>query len=276
MNISIICPLYNAEAYIEDLYEKIQQQENVNIVEIKFILTDSSDNTEKKLINNNINYKKIDKSSFSHSIIREREALEAIGEIIVFITQDIKISNKLWLYNLVEGIENGECEASFSRQIAYGNHTIEKYTREINYPKESRVVAKKDVERLGLMAFFFSDASSAILKKTFIDLNGYDGKNLSTNEDMYFAYKLIMNNYKIKYASDSEVIHSHELTFKETFCRYKDIGIFFRENDYLNQFGTNERGFDVLFYILRRIVEEKRVFLIPKIFLNFLDRKSVV
>ena len=49
MKISIICPLYNAENYIEDLYFSIKKQKDVCIEEIKFILTESSDNTEDKL-----------------------------------------------------------------------------------------------------------------------------------------------------------------------------------------------------------------------------------
>ena len=76
------------------------------------------------------------------------------------------------------------------------------------------------------MTFFFSDASSAILKDVFIKLNGYDNKDLPTNEDMYFAYKLIMNGYRIEYASKSKIIHSHDLSFNETVKRYSDIGKF--------------------------------------------------
>ena len=49
MKISIICPLYNAENYIEDLYFNIKKQKDVSIADIRFILTESSDNTEDKL-----------------------------------------------------------------------------------------------------------------------------------------------------------------------------------------------------------------------------------
>ena len=49
MKISIICPLYNAEAYIEDLYLNIKKQKDICIEEIRFILTESKDKTEEKL-----------------------------------------------------------------------------------------------------------------------------------------------------------------------------------------------------------------------------------
>lgn len=272
MDISIICPIYNGEKYIEDLYTNIKKQKDVNILEIKFILTESKDNSEEILKRLNLVYEKITPNNFSHSLVREKAAFEAKGEILVFITQDIKIENENWLYELVKNIQSEKCVAAFSRQIAYDNHTIEKYTREINYPAESRIVSKDDIKELGLMTFFFSDASSAILKDTFLKLNGYDGKNLPTNEDMYFAYKLIMNGYKISYEADSIVVHSHELTFKDTFKRYRDIGKFFKENSYINKHSANERGLDVFMYIIKRIKEENKLYFLPKVFINFVAR----
>lgn len=269
MKISIICPLYNAENYIEDLYLSIKKQKGVCIAEIKFILTESSDNTEEKLKKLKCNYKKISKQEFSHSLVREKAAFEAEGEIIVFITQDIKIVDEYWLYYLTKDIIDGKCEAAFSRQIGYDEHKVERYTREINYPSEKRIVSKDDVERLGLMTFFFSDASSAISKEIFIKLNGYDNKNLPTNEDMYFAYKLIMNGYRIEYAADSKIIHSHDLSFKETLKRYGDIGKFFDENQYLKEYSAGERGFTVLKYIAKRSIEDKKPLIIVDAIINF-------
>lgn len=272
MKISIICPLYNAENYIEDLYFSIKKQKDVCIEEIKFILTESSDNTEDKLKNLQCNYKKISKQEFSHSLVRERAAFEAKGEILVFITQDIKIVDEYWLYHLTKDIITGKCEAAFSRQIGYEEHKVERYTREINYPAEKRIVSKDDIDRLGLMTFFFSDASSSISKDIFIKLNGYDNKNLPTNEDMYFAYKLIMNGYRIEYAADSKIIHSHDLSFKETLKRYGDIGKFFDENKYLTEYSAGERGLTVLKYIVTRSIEDKKPLIIIDAIINFAAR----
>ncbi len=269
MKISIICPLYNAENYIEDLYLSIIKQKDVCIAEIKFILTESSDNTEDKLKKLQCSYKKISKKEFSHSLVREKAAFESTGEIIVFITQDIKIVDEYWLYYLTKDIIDGKCEAAFSRQIGYEEHKIEKYTREINYPNEKRIVSKSDIGRLGLMTFFFSDASSAISKEIFMKLNGYDNKNLPTNEDMYFAYKLIMNGYKIEYAAESKIIHSHDLSFKETLKRYGDIGKFFDENKYLKEYSAGERGLTVLKYIAKRSIEDKKPLIIADAIINF-------
>lgn len=256
MTIDIICPLYNAERYIMELHENILKQKNVNINKINYILTKSNDNTEKILKELKCDYELTEKKEFSHSLTREKVANNSKADILVFITQDIIIQRDDWLENLTRGIESGECEASYSRQIC-SNNTIEKYTREKNYPENSFIVTKNDIKQKGLKTFFFSDASSAIKKDIFKKLNGYDGKNFPTNEDMYIAYKLITNGYRIKYCSDSIVDHSHIFTLKQLYKRYYDTGIFFKQNDYLNKYKVNKAGGNLALYILKRAVQDK-------------------
>ncbi len=258
--IDIICPLYNAEKYLIKLHESILQQKRVNISNIKYILTESSDGTEDILKSNSIDYKKIKKNEFSHSLVREQAVFESNADVICFITQDIEIYDDLWLYNLTKDIDD-DIVACYSRQLPkYDN--IEKYTRERNYPAKSSVVSKNDIVKLGLRTFFFSDASSAINRTIFIKLNGYDQKKLPISEDMYFAYKVIMGGYKIKYCANSQIIHSHQFTLKQIYDRYKLTGNFFKENNYLDQYGTNGSGLDLAKYILKRIIQDKKFMLL--------------
>lgn len=258
MSIDIICPLYNAEKYIINLNSSILKQKGVDIKKIKYILTRSSDNTEILLKNNNIKYELIEPNEFSHSLTREKAAFESKADIIVFITQDIEIKDDKWLLELVNPIINKKVEATFSKQVSKFNN-IEKYTREKNYPDKSYIVSKKDIPKLGLRTFFFSDASSAIKRDIFVKLNGYDGKDLPTNEDMYIAYKIIMNDYKIKYCSKSVVTHSHNLTFKQLYRRYFDTGLFFKYNSYLNNYSVNSSGFALAIYTLKRALQELNI-----------------
>ncbi len=269
--ITIICPLYNASKYILNLNKNLKKQKNVNIVEIKYILTESNDDTEKILKENNIEYELVKRCEFSHSLTREKAAMNSKGDILVFITQDIIPKKDNWLYELVKPIISKEVDACFSRQICT-NNSIEKYTREKNYPKESRVVSKDDIDKLGLNTFFFSDASSAIKASTYKKLKGYDQKNLPTNEDMYIAYKLINNGYKIKYCSKSEVIHSHDFTFKQQYDRYKLTGMFMKQNSYLDKFGTTKSGGGLAKYVLKRAIEEKNIKVLIKFIPNMAAR----
>ena len=131
--IDIICPLYNASAYFELLHNSLLKQKQVKINKFRYILTESKDNTEEYLKKKGINYRKIKKEEFSHSLVREKEALESEADIIVFITQDIVIEDELWLYKLIKDIDDEEIVATYSRQLTKYNN-LEKYTRESNYP----------------------------------------------------------------------------------------------------------------------------------------------
>lgn len=271
MKIDIICPLYNAEKYIEELDKNIKKQKNVTINKIQYILTKSQDKTEEILDKLEATYKVIESQEFSHSLTREKEAFESNADILVFITQDIIIEDEMWLHYLVKDIENEKCDAAFSRQLC-NNYSIEKYTRELNYPAESYYVAKEDIDRLQLRTFFFSDASSAIKRDVFVKLNGYDGKNLPISEDMYIAYKLITNGYTIKYCADSKVIHSHNFTLKEQYKRYYDTGRFFKENDYLNKYKVNSSGAGMAKYVLKRAIQDKNFIVLMKFIPNMMAR----
>lgn len=276
MTIEVICPLYNAEKYIRDLDSNIKGQKNVNIQKISYVLTESNDNTKQILNEIGAKYCEIKPEEFSHSLSREKIAMQSDADILVFITQDVEIRNDDWLENLVKPIINNEVDASFSRQLTKFDN-IEKYTREKNYPNESYIVSKNDIERLGLRTFFFSDASSAIKTNVFKELNGYDNKDLPTNEDMYIAYKLIMNDLKIKYCSDSVVYHSHQFTLKQLYKRYYDTGLFFAQNSYLNEYDANKTGGSLAIYILNRAIYEKKlkvlVRFLPDMFVRYIGMK---
>lgn len=256
--VDIICPLYNAEGYIENLHKSFIMQKKIKLNKIRYVLTESKDDTEEYLKKYNIEYKKIKKNEFSHSLVREKEAMESDSDIVAFVTQDVVIDDELWLYNLTKDIGKDDIVATYSRQVTKYNN-IEKYTREANYPAISKVVSKNDIPELGLKTFFFSDASSAIDTKIFKKLNGYDGKNLPISEDMYIAYKIITNGYKIKYCAESVVHHSHNFTLKEVYDRYKLTGKFFKENNYLDNYGTNKSGGGLAKYILKRAIQDKNI-----------------
>ena len=149
MTIDIICPLYNAEKYIENQYNQIKNQSFYNnIKNINYIITESKDATisiVEKLQKEyeKIKYNVIKKQEFSHSLSREKIAKDSTADILVFITQDVKIEKADWLKKLTTPIMNNEVEATYSRQLC-DNNTIEKYTRECNYPSQSVIKNKDD------------------------------------------------------------------------------------------------------------------------------------
>ena len=254
LKVTVICPLYNAEKGIVQLNSALTEQKGIEL-EIKYILTESKDRTEELLKENGITFEKIKKEEFSHSRTREKAAMAAKGEAIVFLTQDVEIKDDEFIKKLVAPIVKGEAQATYARQVTKYNN-IEKYTREYNYPKTSFVTTKADLKEKGLKTFFFSDAAGAIDVKTFRKLGGYDGKDLPISEDMYFAHKLIMSGGKIKYIAEAKVYHSHKFTVKELYNRYKLTGEFMKMNPEIAKYGVNAAGGGMAKYILKRALKE--------------------
>lgn len=277
MDITVICPLYKAEKYIDSLHSSLLMQKYVNLKEIKYILTNTNDGMNEKISKfEKANLKVITAKEFSHSLTRESSALECDTDVIVFITQDVKIVDEDWLYKFTKPIFEGKCEAAFSRQIC-DNNSIERYTRINNYPEKSRVVSKKDIDKLGITTFFFSDAASAVNTKVYKELKGYDNKDLLTNEDMYFAYKLINSGYRIMYNAEAKVIHSHDYKFKELFKRYFDQGVFLKDNDYLLKYNANGSAIKLLMTVVKKSIKERNfkatLNVIPNFAARFLGNK---
>ncbi len=270
MKVSIVCPLYNASKYIKDLNSNIlnQDRNGIDELEIIYVLTKSKDNSKELLEKNKLNYVEIESKDFSHSLTRENIGKDLECDILVFISQDVIMKDSKWLINLVNPIIKGEAQATFSRQICRFEN-IEKYTRENNYPEKSRIVGKEDIEQLGLLTFFYSDASSAVKKSIYDELKAYDNKDLIINEDMYFAHKLILAGYKIKYCADSQIYHSHHFTLKQLYQRYFDTGVFFKENNKFKEYDSNESGFALAKYVFKRAKEENNIKVLFNILPNF-------
>lgn len=223
MNVSIICPIYNGEKYIKNLFEKIRAQKNITSIEIITPVSGSKDSSLelcKKYAD--IAY---EVKNFNHGKTRHEAAEKAKGDYLVFVTQDIFPYDEYWLYNLLKDL-NKEVVAAFSKQIAYPEHgEVEKLIREFNYPDKKRICNMKNAEINGRKNIFYSDASSGIIKTEFFKLGGYDFI-VPTNEDVILANNIIKAKKSFIYQSDSKIFHSHKLSVAETYKRYKNIGKF--------------------------------------------------
>ena len=56
MTVDIICPLYKAREYINQLHRNLKKQKNVNIASINYIVTNVNDNIEDILKELDCNY----------------------------------------------------------------------------------------------------------------------------------------------------------------------------------------------------------------------------
>ncbi|NTV78823.1 MAG: hypothetical protein HGA25_06750, partial [Clostridiales bacterium] len=88
----------------------------------------------------------------------------------------------------------------------------------------SRVKSLEDLPILGIKTYFCSNVCAAYKRQVYNELGGFI-RHTIFNEDMIFAAKAMKAGYRVAYAADAKVYHSHHYTNKVQFSRNFDIGV---------------------------------------------------
>lgn len=168
----------------------------------------------------------IRQEQFDHGGTRDLGMQNSKADIVIMMTQDALPANERVFAELVKTLEmDQQVAVSYARQVPEKDCGIlEKYTRQFNYPKESVIKSKEDLEKMGIKTFFCSNVCAAYRRKTYLQLGGFE-KYIIFNEDMVFAANAIEHNYKIAYEAEAVVIHSHNYTGIQLIKRNFDLGV---------------------------------------------------
>ncbi|MBQ0028662.1 MAG: glycosyltransferase family 2 protein [Lachnospiraceae bacterium] len=228
--IDVIIPTYKPGVMLWRLIDMLSRQTvRVN----RIILMNTEESGYKKLIECDKGFSEyeglevhhIDKKDFDHGKTRNVGISYSKADIVILMTQDAMPCDESFVEKLTEKLSDKTIAACYARQLANLDSTIvEQVTREFNYPAEDMIKSQADVERLGIKAYFCSNVSCAYNREIFDELGGFIDHTIF-NEDMIYAAKAIKNGYKIAYASEAKVYHSHNYSAAEQFHRNVDIGI---------------------------------------------------
>ncbi len=138
------------------------------------------------------------------------------GEYIVFNNSDCIPQSEYWLENLIAPLEeDSNVAAVFGRQLCR---------------PDARPLVRKDGERAfgdGCVAanwgHFFSLATSAV-RHSLLKEFPFD-PDIKYSEDIEWSWRMKQKGYKIIYAPDAEVEHSHNYTLKEVRKRFYNEGL---------------------------------------------------
>lgn len=264
MKIDVVCPLYQADGYIDNLISSLKGQAGVELSSVVFAVTESGDLSYviQAIERAGFTYFTLPVEEFSHSLTREKAIKEfCSSDVVIMMSQDVVLINEDALYLLASAI-NEDVVYAYGKQVCR-KKTIEHYVREKNYPETSKTVSASDVEEMQLRAFFASDAFSAYHRPTFLRLGGYDGVHMMMSEDMYYAKKVLDNGLKKGYVAEAIVEHSHKLKLKQLYNRYRATGIWFQEHPEFDGYKTTDTGLKLAFYVLKRALSS---FNIPVLF----------
>lgn len=168
----------------------------------------------------------ISREEFDHGGTRHAAMLKSDADFCICMTHDCMPYDRELVRHLLEALEaEPDAAAAYARQLpAAGCGVIERYTRQFNYPEESRVKGQEDLETLGIKTFFCSNVCAAYRRERYLELGGFIRKTIF-NEDMIFAGHAVKAGYKIVYAADAKVIHSHNYRAVEQLRRNFDLAV---------------------------------------------------
>ncbi|MEJ2647430.1 MAG: glycosyltransferase family 2 protein [Sedimentisphaerales bacterium] len=236
--LSIIIPTCNASKHLPSLLSSLQSQ-TIQGYELIVIDSSSTDNTVEIADSCNARVIQIAKDQFDHGGTRTLAAKQAMGQILIYLSQDVLFSDNKGLENITKPFETDEnIAAVFGRQMPDKNASVfAEHLRLFNYPEHSYVSKLSDRKKHGLRSIFFSN-SFAAYRKSALEQIGFFKERLIFGEDTYAAAKLLLGKKKIAYVSSAKVFHSHNYTICQDFRRYFDMGVFHRsENWLLKEFG---------------------------------------
>lgn len=272
--VDIIIPVYKPDKNFFTLIDRLQHQ----TVEVdKIILM----NTEQKYFDRliygtsfmekyrNVYVNHLSKMEFNHGDTRRRGVKKSDAPIFVMMTQDAIPADEKMLEELIKPLKMKKVAVSYARQIpAEDCNEIERFTRSFNYPAKSRIKSADDMKELGIKTYFCSNVCAAYRRETYDSLDGFI-KHTIFNEDMIFAAGAIKAGYKIAYAADARVIHSHNYTCSQQFHRNFDLGVSQADHpEVFAQLPSEGEGIRMLNQTTSHLWSHKKKHYIPYLYIN--------
>lgn len=236
--VSVLIPTRNAGASLERLLVSLARQ-TLRPVEVVVWDSGSRDATVEIARRHGATVIAIDADDFDHAGTRSRMAKAAAGGIVVFLTHDAIPADDRALELLVAALrQQDDIACAYGRQIAAPDASAgARFLRDFNYPPSSEIRALSDRDRLGFLTFFCSN-SFAAWRTSALEQIGWFGDSAIFGEDALAAARLLMAGFRLAYAAEARVEHSHNYTLFEEFRRSFDIGVFHaREAWLLTAFG---------------------------------------
>lgn len=228
--IDIIIPTYKPDKRFFKLIEKLTHQS----VPVNRIIVM---NTEQKYFDrlvygtsfakdyHNIVVRHLSKREYDHGRTRNQGVRHSDADYFIMMTQDAVPADEYVVERLLEKLQKENVAVAYARQLADERSSEEeRYTRNFNYPPQSRIKDQSDLPELGIKTFFCSNVCAAYNRKIFDRLGGFV-KHTIFNEDMLYAAKAVESGYAIYYAAEAQVYHSHDYTGAQQFHRNFDLGV---------------------------------------------------
>ena len=240
--ISIIIPTLNGGSLFQEVLQSVEKQQLAEEYELLVVDSSSTDKSVQVAEEFGARVVSVKREDFDHGGTRTMAAMQAKGDILVFITQDAVLTSSQSLARLIAPLKGSNTLAvSYGRQLSCENATPSAtHLRLFNYPETSLRRSYDDRKVYGLKTVFVSN-SFAAYKKEMLREVGFFQDGLVFGEDTCTVGRLLLNGFSIQYVSEATVYHSHNYSLVEEFKRHFDIGVLHSsENWLLQEYGKAE------------------------------------
>ncbi len=206
----------------------------------------------------------VPKKEFDHGRTRNEGASFSDADYLIFMTQDAVPADRRLVENLLLAAKEEKTAISYARQLPNrGCGPVEQYNRSFNYPEGDLVKDREDIPKYGIKTFFCSNVCACYDRRIFDSLGGFIDKTIF-NEDMIYAAKAVKAGYRIHYASEAKVYHSHDYGIREHFHRNFDLGVSQAEHpEVFASLSSEKEGKKLVTGCVRHLIRKRRLYLLP-------------
>lgn len=225
MEVDVLIPVYRPDGKLTELLKRLKMQ-NYPIHRVILMNTEEKHfPAELTGIWDRVEVYHLAKEEFDHGGTRDRGVRMSTADLVVCMTQDAMPADETLIEELVKPFDDPEVWAAYARQLPNEDcREVEKYTRSFNYPEQSMVKTKEDLDGLGIKTFFCSNVCAAWRREKYLEIGGFV-KHTIFNEDMILAGTMIKQGGKIAYCAKAKVIHSHNYSAFQQFHRNFDLAV---------------------------------------------------
>jgi len=170
-----------------------------------------------------VRFEQIAPAEFGHGRTRNRLAELALGERLLYLSQDAEPASPSWMAALVKPLEGDSVAGSYAQQIPRADaDPLIRFFLARTYssrPARRRVAHDSGVR---IDEIFFSNVSSAIRRDVWQKHPFRD--RLIMSEDQYWAHDVLRAGYDVVYEPAAQVYHSHNYSLRTLYRRNRDSG----------------------------------------------------
>jgi len=223
--ISIVIPVKNGGGDLVRCLAGIGRQQVDEEVEVVVIDSGSTDGSVDVARLAGATVHVIPSSEFGHGRTRNLGVELALGDMLVFTSQDAVAATDRWLVTLVAAARTTtDVAGAYGRQLPHRDaRPPERFFLDFLYGPAPRVQRLRAAEELTYEATLFSNVNAAI-PRAVLEQFPFRG-DLTMSEDQEWSRRVLRAGYALVYEPRAAVHHSHAYSVRAAFRRFFDSGV---------------------------------------------------